>query len=577
MAHLIPHRMRFQSALCLCPVVLLALAVLQPAAEAANLYWDFAPGTANGASNGGGTSLAPGTWLGTANWDNGASYQIWADGNDAFVSGNSALTLSAAVTVNTLNITSSTVRLQSDAAANNHILTLTNGSTIATGATLLLGGDLTNGAGNERSLDVRLGGDINTSGTIGGNLDIYGGTILSSTSTAARTIYANVRIGFAQGNTNGVVATFGNSTNTGTLRINGNLSTLGGGRRFDVVAGNIVEVSGNYHNAGTLTTAGGGTVKAGGVTSVGTITIGAASDATTLELTGDGVMTTTGTGSIAGTMTTNFAISSANATIVFNSTFASSVTSGVQTFSGIISGTGKVVQAGAGTLVLTNTNTYTGSTTVSGGVLQVGSAGVGTTGTGAVTVQNGGALLGTGTVRGSTFTAQSGSIVHAGDGSAATNFGTLRFTPSSGSGSFNFAAGSSTILGLNPGGTGDLLSFDGLSAGTLTFDGNLTITAPGYVPTSEETFNLLDWANLTSTFASRYTANSYNGYLLGNGDDNLGFDLPDIAGSGYGWDISQFIINGTISTVMLVPEPGRASLLLAGVCGLLLRRRRMVA
>ena len=45
------------------------------------------------------------------------------------------------------------------------------------------------------------------------------------------------------------------------------------------------------------------------------------------------------------------------------------------TFAGIISGTGALKQAGAGTLILTGANTYTGGTTVSGGTLQLGDGG----------------------------------------------------------------------------------------------------------------------------------------------------------------------------------------------------------
>ena len=71
---------------------------------------------------------------------------------------------------------------------------------------------------------------------------------------------------------------------------------------------------------------------------------------------------------------------------------------------------------------------------------------------------------------------------------------TLNFTPASGSGSFDFQSGSKIILGINTGGSGDLLNFDGLASGTLLFNGNLQVTAPaGYVPTSPQTFNLIDW------------------------------------------------------------------------------------
>ncbi len=244
-------------------------------------------------------------------------------------------------------------------------------------------------------------------------------------------------------------------------------------------------------------------------------------------------------------------------------------------FAGVISGTGNVVKTGTGAQIFTGTNTYSGTTTVSAGKLQIGSSGAGTSGTGAVTVQTGSTILGTGVVKGASFTAESGSSVHAGDTTAQSNYGTLTFTPASGSGSFNFQSGSSTILGINPGGSGDLLNFDGLSNGSLLFNGNLAVTASGYIPSAVDIFNLLDWANLsTTTFHSRYSSGSYGGFLLGNGDDSLGFDLPDISGSGFGWDISQFTTNGTIRTVSIVPEPSRALLLCFGCVGLGLRRRR---
>ena len=54
-----------------------------------------------------------------------------------------------------------------------------------------------------------------------------------------------------------------------------------------------------------------------------------------------------------------------NAALIFN-------LSSAYTMSGIISGTGSLTQAGSGTLILTNTNTYSGVTTVSAGTLQIG-------------------------------------------------------------------------------------------------------------------------------------------------------------------------------------------------------------
>lgn len=238
------------------------------------------------------------------------------------------------------------------------------------------------------------------------------------------------------------------------------------------------------------------------------------------------------------------------------------------------SGTGTVAltKTGSGAFVLGGYNTYSGATQVQAGSLQVGLTGMGTTGMGAVTVESGATLYGTGVVQGSSFTAASGSTIQAGDGSAQGSYGTLTFQPGSGSSILDLQAGSTIILGLNPGGTSDRLNIVGTGSTTLLFSGNLTVTADAFTPTAPTVFDLLDWSGLTSApvFDSRY---SYTGWLYGNGDEASGFDLPDIAGSGYIWDISSFTTNGTIS-VVLVPEPTRCLLLGLSLGILLLRRRR---
>jgi fibronectin-binding autotransporter adhesin len=238
------------------------------------------------------------------------------------------------------------------------------------------------------------------------------------------------------------------------------------------------------------------------------------------------------------------------------------------------SGTGVMglTKTGAGAFALGGYNTYTGATVVQGGTLQAGMAGIGTTGSGAVTVQSGATLLGTGIVQGSNFTATSGSTILAGDGMAQGNYGTLTFTPVSGAGAIDFQSGSTIILGINPTGTSDLLSIVGKGTNTLLFNGNITVTAAAFTPTAPQVFNLLDWSGLAAapTFNSRF---NYTGQLMGNGDEASGFDLPDISGSGYSWDISKFTTDGTIA-IVLVPEPTRLLLLGMGLGMLVIRRRR---
>jgi autotransporter-associated beta strand protein len=285
------------------------------------------------------------------------------------------------------------------------------------------------------------------------------------------------------------------------------------------------------------------------------------------------------------------------------------IASGSQTFSGILrdnGGTGSGILAltkdGVGTQVLTGTNTYTGTTTVTNGALQIGNAGVGQTGSGAVTVASGGTILGTGTVRGNTFDLQSGSTLRPGDGVADSNHGTLTFTPASASGSTSNLQGN-IILGISTptitdatfggnvvGSVGynawadaisgnsshDRLIFGNPTTGTgynlnfLTTTGSLQVQGSSFTPAMGQAFNLLDWSNLVTTNFSGFSCNS--GYLTGNGDEGTDLDLPDISSSGLLWDFSRFTTSGV---VVVVPEPSRALLILFGLAGLMLRRRRL--
>jgi autotransporter-associated beta strand protein len=262
------------------------------------------------------------------------------------------------------------------------------------------------------------------------------------------------------------------------------------------------------------------------------------------------------------------------------STLTVNVASGTHTFSGSLrngdgtgtDGTLALTKTGAGTQVLSGANTYSGATSINEGTLQISTGS--TTGTGAVSVTSGSTILGTGTIKGSSFTASSGATIHAGDGIAQENYGTLTFMPVSGSGAFDFQSGSNIVLGIHPGGVSDRLDFVGTGTNTLFLNGNLTVSHASFTPTTATVFNLLDWSGLSAapTFASRYT---FSSILFGNGDEATGLDLPDIFGTGYGWDISSFITNGSIALVV-VPEPSRLCLLGFFLVLLALRRVRKI-
>jgi len=278
---------------------------------------------------------------------------------------------------------------------------------------------------------------------------------------------------------------------------------------------------------------------------------------------------------------------------------------GTGIISGVISGTGGVTKIdNHSTWTLSGANTYSGTTTVSAGALQVGHAGLGQTGTGNVTVQSAASLLGTGVVQGSNFTAETGSILHAGDTTASSSFGTLNFTPATGGGTQSLAG--SIFLGIgtanNHGGvdptfggnevgtagyityvndssrsqglgTGshDLLSFNtaGDASGyNLSMTGTVQVTGSGFAAEIGQIYNLLDWSNLVITDFAGFNVGT--NFRDGIDDDASQFNLPSL-GSGLFWDVSQFTTSGII---VVVPEPSRALLLMLGLAGLITRRKR---
>lgn len=261
---------------------------------------------------------------------------------------------------------------------------------------------------------------------------------------------------------------------------------------------------------------------------------------------------------------------------------------------------GNVTKVGTGTLTLSGANTYGGDTTVSAGVLQVGNAGAGQTGYGAVSVASGAQMIGTGTVQGASFTLASGATLRGGDTVASSSHGTLTFTPV-GVGAYALQSGSNTVLSIstatNQGsidsmfgghaigsleyndfvdavagaGSHDRLVFNGAAGSSLSFNGNLAVVPDNFTAQAGQIFNLIDWSSVINPdFAAAFTAGGFRDGLADNGSE---FDLPDLnsALTGLYWDTSRFTTSGVI---VVVPEPGRAALLLLGTALCALRRRR---
>jgi autotransporter-associated beta strand protein len=179
----------------------------------------------------------------------------------------------------------------------------------------------------------------------------------------------------------------------------------------------------------------------------------------------------------------------------------------------VISGS-SLSKAGAGTLTLTNANTYTGGTTVSAGTLLVSNTTGSGTGTGAVTVSAGATLGGTGTIAG---TVTNGGFVAPGAGTAGTlNVGGDYIQ--SASGAFNVE------LDFAPGLAHDFLNV----TGNATLAGALNVSLlSASTPHIGDTFQILHAAGLAG---SQFTTTN----------------LPTLA-PGLGWNVNYGATSVTLS------------------------------
>ena len=144
-------------------------------------------------------------------------------------------------------------------------------------------------------------------------------------------------------------------------------STFGVGSGNTTTVSEVISGKGGLrkNNAGTLVLSGNSTYSGTTTISAGTLQIGAGA----------------GTGAI-----------SANSSIVNNATLSLNRT-GTLTLGSQISGSGNLLQQGSGVSILTANNTYTGTTTISAGTLQIGNnAASGSFGTGNVSVSGSGVL-----------------------------------------------------------------------------------------------------------------------------------------------------------------------------------------
>ncbi len=352
-----------------------------------------APGTVTA------SSLAFGAGTGTLNFNHTSAGYVFAPA----ISGNG-----------TVNVLAGTTILIADS-------TYTGGTTISAG-TLQLGnggstGSIVGNVADNGALAFDHNNVFTVSGVISGTggLAQVGSGITVLTADNSYTGPTAVNGGILQAGV--AVSAFGSNSavtiNAGTLALNnynetiGSLTgasgaavTLGSGtlsagvdNTSTAYAGTIIGTGGlNKDGAGTLTLTGSNTYSGGTTISAGTLQLGNGGS----------------TGSIVGNVVDN-------GSLAFDRVDTLS-------FPGIITGTGSVIQAGAGTTILNANNPYTGGTTIAAGTLVIGdpaNPSAALSGGGPITVASGATLGGYGSVTGSVT--NSGTIAA---GNATPGFGT---------------------------------------------------------------------------------------------------------------------------------------------------------
>ena len=281
-----------------------------------------------------------------------------------------------------------------------------------------------------------------------------------------------------------------NASSSGTQTINGtgNVVITGtitnGGSTAGTVAGSFTTAA-----AGTLIYSGSGTLTLGGTSSfsgglnVNSGTVAASAGTSAFGSSSNAINVNGGTLSIGANNETTGTVTLASGTIAGTTGTLTGASYAVQsgTVTAILGGAGGLTKTTAGSVLLSNDNTYTGSTTISAGVIQIG---IGTGGSGSSALGNTSkslTLATTGTLDLNGFSTTIGTLLGSGTvlNSASSTTGLLTFNNS------GVAGNSNTFSGVieNNAGSGGTVAVQKNGADLEIFTGNNTYTGTTTVST----------------------------------------------------------------------------------------------
>ena len=521
--------------------VLLASVFLAVASTTHAQTWD---GSTNGSWNTGAnwsTNSVPGS--GAAITFDGTGINLNTTTNNAFTLGSLTFTAgqTAAVTINTDNtraLTMSSGGTKITVEAGEHQFIGTNGGSNAAADMIFSGA-----SGNTFTLAIASGASFEIQGRIA-NAGSAPVANRNYNKTGGGTLILSGHNG-GGGAWNHADGTNGFRILGGVLRMTHSFASGQSANKYTVSSGAALELVGaNFGSAnGTQTISGTGISGTGAIRSVsGTNPFG-----TTLSTGGITLAAASSIGVDAGQLNIGLAIGD-----------------GVNDFS--------LTKVGAGTLALSNTNTYSGATLVNSGTLQIDTGGS-TAAASAATVSGSGALIVNGTVNGtltanaSTTISGSGTVAGAatvsGNLNPGSHLGVLSF-----SSSLALASTSTTTLQIAATGMVRGMDYDGINIGsTLGLNGDLLLDFGTTFAAGNHTFNLFDlFTGISGDFATVKLARLYTGTLT----NSSGIWSTTTNSGNETWSFAQS--TGDLS-LTVIPEPRAALLGAVGLLALLRRRR----